>query len=555
MSRNTTECRVRDILLSEIDRSRNYRIPMPGDAERIESLKASIEACGQLQPVRVYERGAAQKHGKRDLPYILGFGARRCAAMERLGRKTIRAMVFTPASDAEIAQARAVENLHRQDITPLEEVQAVADVLEAIKAEEKFKGDAYEETATRLARSVAWVKDRDYLHRLTKAVQRFALQSGLPAGHLRELAKVGDPTEQMRLACESAGAPYWCFPAHDKDYKVADHHQETMDRYLGELADGKVERWPLSRLKANVAKVQLSLKVIPWEFEKVVEHGDMKLRKCAGCPHNSETDRTLFGIDEDAGNPRGFCLNRSCYDAKYQAAEAIKEQVLKKMSKRQVRTPEAIRKSVPPWLKASSVTAFVQRQLQKAEKHDNGHGKPKHRPGNGQVQPAHRGRPLTAHELTLRKFINEFGLWQRSAYTVVMAGINAQPVYRVSWCVLLGVETFWNHPRVEMPYINEYGPPCKEEPSIPLLSEELEKVIGLAFKGTRNAWLELLADEVQADPDQRLDFDISHPRVLELIADAVEVELPPVPQWTPPTPPAAVAQAVETVEAAQAVAA
>jgi len=49
--------------------------------------------------------------------------------MELLGEKTIRAIVFGPASDAEIAQARAVENLHRQDITPLEEVLAVTDVL------------------------------------------------------------------------------------------------------------------------------------------------------------------------------------------------------------------------------------------------------------------------------------------------------------------------------------------------------------------------------------------------------------------------------------------
>jgi ParB/RepB/Spo0J family partition protein len=125
MNRVATESRIRDIELSEIDRSRNHRIPTPGDAERIEALKQSIEACGQLQPIRVYERGEGQKHGRKDKPYILGFGDRRCAAVQLLGRRTIRAMVFGPASDIEIAQARAIENLHRQDITPLEEVRAV----------------------------------------------------------------------------------------------------------------------------------------------------------------------------------------------------------------------------------------------------------------------------------------------------------------------------------------------------------------------------------------------------------------------------------------------
>jgi ParB/RepB/Spo0J family partition protein len=297
---------IRDIALDEIDRSRNHRIPMVGDAERIESMNASIQACGQLQPVRVYERGPDQKDDKHDEKYILGFGSRRCAAMELLGRKTVRAIVFTPVSDAEIAQARAVENLHRQDITPLEEVLAVADVLEAIKADEKFTGDPYEEAATRLARPVSWVKDRDYLHRLTKQVQHFALRSGWPAGHLRELAKVGDEVEQLRLACESVGAPSWCFAATEMEAKLADHAHDMQEGYFAELADGKVTRWPLSKLKEEICKVSLSLKVIPWEFDRSVEHGGVKLRKCAGCPHNSETDQTLFGIDENSTNPRGF---------------------------------------------------------------------------------------------------------------------------------------------------------------------------------------------------------------------------------------------------------
>src|SRR5437868_13660527 len=125
----TAEARIREIPLEEIDRSRNYRIPMPGDAEKLTSIKQSIDACGQLQPVRVYERSEDQKDKRHKEPYILGFGNRRCKAMELLGRKTVQAIIFPPATDAEIAQARAVENLHRQDITPLEEVQAVADVL------------------------------------------------------------------------------------------------------------------------------------------------------------------------------------------------------------------------------------------------------------------------------------------------------------------------------------------------------------------------------------------------------------------------------------------
>ena len=260
---NRVEPRLREIPLDQIDRSRNYRIPMPGDAEKLASIQASIQSSGQLQPVRVYERGDHQKDKKHKEPYILGFGNRRCKALELLGKTSVLAIIFPPATDADIAQARAVENLHRQDITPLEEVQAVTDVLDAIKADSTFTGDCYEEAATRLGCLPSWVKDRDYLHRLSKPVQKFALRADLPGGHLRELAKVGGPADQMRLACEMAGAPARAFPADPKDGKLAEWQKQLQDIYFGELQDGKAERWTLSRLKEQVAKVQLSLRHFP----------------------------------------------------------------------------------------------------------------------------------------------------------------------------------------------------------------------------------------------------------------------------------------------------
>jgi ParB/RepB/Spo0J family partition protein len=542
MSRLSSESRIKDIALSEIDRSRNHRIPMPGDQQRIEALKESMgSSCGQLQPIRVYERGEDQKNGKKDKPYILSFGSRRCAAMELLGRETIRAMVFPPASDAEIAQARAVENLHRQDITPLEEVLAVSDLLESLKADPKFTGDAYEEAATRLAQSVTWIKDRDYLHRLTKPVQRFALRSGLPAGHLRELAKVGDTADQLRLACECAGAPSWCFAADEKDAKIADYNQDLQNGYFEELADGKVNRWPLSKLKEEVAKVQRSLKVIPWEFDRTVVHGGVKLRKCAGCPHNSETDRTLFGIDEDAANPRGYCLNGSCYDTKQSAAQTAKEEVLKKISGRQVKTPEAIKKAAPPWMKSASVVGYVKRQLDKQEKGEA-------RSGEETRSATPGSRSLTPHEEALEAFRSELQAWQGKALGKMLRKIKCEPVYKVGWCVLLGVEGFLEHPRIEVPYTSIYSTPCTKEPVIPEIDGAIEQAIGKAFAGTKVAWMEVLVDEKPSLPDRHGGYGAPHPQVLQWLADAVGVKLPPMPVWMPVQPPPAEA-AMETVAA------
>ena len=98
----TSEIKLREIALDQIDRTRNHRIPRPGDAQRLTELKKSIEAGGQLQPIRVYQRGKNQEDKKQKEPYILGFGNRRCSAVELLGHKTILAIVFPPATDAEI---------------------------------------------------------------------------------------------------------------------------------------------------------------------------------------------------------------------------------------------------------------------------------------------------------------------------------------------------------------------------------------------------------------------------------------------------------------------
>jgi ParB-like chromosome segregation protein Spo0J len=520
MSQNVPK--IREIPLDQIDRSRNYRIPMPGDAEKLESLKGSIKDCGQLQPVRVYERGENQKDKKHQEPYILGFGNRRCKALEMLGRTTVQAIVFPPASDAQIAQAKAVENLHRQDITPLEEVQAVADVLEAIKADTTFTGDPYEEAAARLACLPNWVKDRDYLHRLTKPVQRFALRANLPAGHLRELAKVGDPAEQIRLACEMAGAPPHVFPADSKDGRLEEWQRQQQEQYFAELADGKVQRWPLSRLKEQIAKAQLSLRTIPWIFDQPVEFGSAKFRKCAGCPHNSETDRTLFGIDEDATNPNGYCLHSACFNGKHEAVEAAKEQVVKKISQKDDQSPGAIRKLAPQWLKETSVVGHVKRQLEKAARPPTPSTK-----ARGSDSP----RELTEHEKALQKYADKLAAWQKKAWATVMEAINTNPAHRVSWCVLLGVPAMWDHPRVTVPIVQVYREPQTQEPEVPPVAAELQTAIMTAFDGTRAGWIEVLKGHEQIHPDSRNGFGVPHPCVLERLADAIKVKLPPTPQW------------------------
>jgi hypothetical protein len=201
----------------------------------------------------------------------------------------------------------------------------------------------------------------------------------------------------------------------------------------------------------------------------------------------------------------------------------VKEQVLSKIRQRQVQTPEAIRTAGPEWIKESSLVGYVKRQLEKAI--DSNEAKSK------QKKPVHdySGRQLTKHELALNEFKQQFWNWQKTAWRRVLAAINGKPIHRVSWCVLLGVNDFWDHPRVQFPAFSQYGPECTEEPVIPPLPKRIQQMIRLAFKANRSGWVRLLRQQKQPDPDRRQGAGMPHPLVFQWLAEAVGVKLSPCP--------------------------
>jgi ParB family chromosome partitioning protein len=90
------------------------------DAAAIEALAASIAEVGLLEPIVVREQGDR---------FEIVAGERRYRALRRLGWK--RAPVRVVAlDDAQAQLANAVENLNREDLNPLEEVDAVLSVLQ-----------------------------------------------------------------------------------------------------------------------------------------------------------------------------------------------------------------------------------------------------------------------------------------------------------------------------------------------------------------------------------------------------------------------------------------
>ncbi len=175
------------------------------------------------------------------------------------------------------------------------------------------------------------------------------------------------------------------------------------------------------------------------------------------------------------------------------------------------------------------MVGYVQRQLEKAQK---GTGSDGNATG---ASRASDGRRLTDHEKALDEYAKAFAAWQEKAFKAILKGINSDPAYRLSWCVLKGIGAFWHHPRMQIPRVSVFNSSATtDEPVLAPLPEAVEQAIRAAFKGNRAAWIELLKDEEQFEFGHFGLPDMPHPRCLELLAEMMQVKLPAMPVWKRP---------------------
>jgi ParB family chromosome partitioning protein len=154
------------------------------DEESLAALTASVRELGVLQPVLV--RPAP------DELFELVAGERRWRAAKRAGLQTIPALVRQVGDDASLEQA-LVENLHRQDLNPLEEAAAYRQLLEDFNL-------THEELATRVGKSRAAITNTLRLFQLPPTIQRLVAEAQLTEGHARALLGTPDRAFQEALA-------------------------------------------------------------------------------------------------------------------------------------------------------------------------------------------------------------------------------------------------------------------------------------------------------------------------------------------------------------------
>jgi ParB family transcriptional regulator, chromosome partitioning protein len=154
------------------------------DEESLSALTASIRELGVLQPVLVRSVGEDQ--------YELIAGERRWRAARRAGLPTIPALVRSATDEASLEQA-LVENLHRQDLNPMEEAAAYQQLIEDF-------GLTHDQLAKRVGRSRAAISNGLRLFQLPPGIQRLVVEGRLSAGHARALLGTPDRSFQEALA-------------------------------------------------------------------------------------------------------------------------------------------------------------------------------------------------------------------------------------------------------------------------------------------------------------------------------------------------------------------
>ena len=152
------------------------------DENALNELAESIKTHGVIQPIIVRKVG--------DKFEIIA-GERRFRASQRAGRTTIPALVKN-LDDKETAKIALLENLQREDLTPIEEAKTYQTIL-------KLENKTQEELARDLGKSQSTIANKIRLLNLDDAVQTALLNSKISERHARSLLNIEDKNMQREL--------------------------------------------------------------------------------------------------------------------------------------------------------------------------------------------------------------------------------------------------------------------------------------------------------------------------------------------------------------------
>ncbi|MEY8245781.1 ParB/RepB/Spo0J family partition protein [Heminiphilus faecis] len=256
---NTANVQEATISLALIQPS-NYNPRKNFDEQSLTELADSISCQGILHAIGVRPITGTDR-------YEIVYGERRYRASLIAGKEDIKATVYTDLSDDEAEEKAIAENLHRQDITPMEEAETLKAAIDSGRYD-------YATLSTQIGRSETYIRTRIKLTTL-----------------IPEIARLID-TEEITVAVATEISRYGV------DIQT--------DVYNSHLKDGVTYNDWRGMNASNVARLiekNYTTDLSRYRFDKSA---------CASCPFNT-INLLLFCEDGCEGN----CSNPSCLREKH----------------------------------------------------------------------------------------------------------------------------------------------------------------------------------------------------------------------------------------------
>ncbi len=154
------------------------------DEESMEELAQSIRVHGVIQPIILKQIDGGD--------YQIVVGERRWRAAQRAGKEKIPALIRS-FSDRQMMEVALIENLQRQDLTPIEEAKAYKALITEF-------GLTQQEVARYIGKSRPAIANTLRLLALSPSVQAYVSRGTISMGHARALLSLPDKRAQEAAA-------------------------------------------------------------------------------------------------------------------------------------------------------------------------------------------------------------------------------------------------------------------------------------------------------------------------------------------------------------------
>jgi len=154
------------------------------DPAALEELTDSVREHGVISPITVRKLSSGN--------YQIIAGERRWRAARNAGLDEVPCRIID-ADDLKVAEISLIENLQREDLTPIEEAEGYRMLIEQF-------GLTQEQTAVRVGKSRPAIANALRLLTLGKEIREFLEQGSLSAGHAKALLALKQDVSQVALA-------------------------------------------------------------------------------------------------------------------------------------------------------------------------------------------------------------------------------------------------------------------------------------------------------------------------------------------------------------------